>query len=139
MCKTMLLLCVMLCSACATDELYDPTGTWAMSFRWNPGGCQATGSVARSILVVQSGEEFLVATGKAGETTTGGIRRSTSDAELSVTITNRDVLNDGGSVTSTVTIDATADDASAISGFGSVNLSGATICSQSFAISGSLQ
>lgn len=136
---TIALLCSILFSACATDEIYDPTGTWAMSFRWNPGGCQATGSVSRSVLVAKSGEEFLIATGKPNETSSGFVRASTSDAELAVTISNRDVLNDGGSVTSTLTIDAIADDAANLSGSGNVSLAGGTTCSQSFTISGSLQ
>lgn len=135
-----LVACAVLLAACVQEEeTIDPTGFWNMRATWTVGNCNAAGTVAQPITVVKSGDRYLATTGVATEVTTGTVQATHELAQLDLVIDNADAKNDGGSTRARVTLSATADDELTIRGSGSVTLSGATSCSQNFALTGQLQ
>ncbi len=126
-------------AGCATDELYDPTGTWAMTAHWGTGTCGVSAPAAQYVTVLESRGAFVATTGEANESTTGGIDRTADSATLTVSIVNSDVNSDGGSTRATIALTATANESSQITGSGSITMTGGASCRQSFTLTGGIQ
>lgn len=120
-----------------TPELFDPTGTWAMTFTWGAGNCGLTGTTPQQLLVTRSGDRFLVGTGSPNETTSGQVTRTASSADAAITVQNSDVYEDGGSTTAVITINARAT-SSGLTGSGSAMFAGGVACTHAYTLRGNI-
>ncbi len=134
-----LILTIALTTACATDELFDPTGTWAMNGRYGTGTCQPSSpAFTVDVLIAESRGDYVATTAVPNETTTGTIATGETSAQINLTMRNSDVLGDGR-VQGVATLQASSDENLAITGSGTLSLSGAVSCSHSYSVTGTLR
>lgn len=137
---TLLSLVLVLFGACISDEC-DPTGNWDLVASFGAGDCDITGAEPLRFTVTETQSSFAISSSDPGFSISGSIRgNNDGSCSLSATGTDSDVLGDGGSVTSSTSLNLSADPEGRVVGSGSISLTGpAGTCTQNFSATGQIR
>jgi hypothetical protein len=127
------------CAACATDsssgDTLSPLGNWSMTFSWGSGTCGITQPTATTLTLTDDPSGgYIINESDPSVTATGTVTCTKTDCKLSGS--EAGTLNGDPS---TVGYNLTLKSDATISGSGSISVSGATACSQTFTALGRLQ
>lgn len=125
---------VMMTSGCVDESSFDETGVWVFDVEWGFGSC---GTVRLPVGPVHVGVDG-IRTDRPHEAVTGTATPSGASARMTIAIVNSDVTGDGGSTSARFAVTAVATDDQGIVGWGTMTISGAKTCDQSFGLTGHL-